>query len=392
MTLNINPAELTLKVSINGGSYVYFGGAASTFPCKSLSVLRIVARGLSITEPITVQFDGKSWSLTSTSPIKYYAFDPTVNPVTDTALQITLIGGATRTCIKRIREVDDLTTYVTITCSGPSTQNGFDVSIGTLGMPYSWIVAQDLDYGYFSISSTWPDLVTRGLLPNAFPSSGLNLDIAEIVTYGRCVAPATGTYTLELTCDDECGLWINHGFSGNTMPLLVGNWFSTTRTAAISLTAGQEIHITTSVKNTSGNGVLRLQVTYNGGGTASFGGSTSALPCFAGNLKCGDGARFAGFESCDDGTTGVISTTGGCDTDCSVISGYQCSGATIPDTPVAKDTCTLLVCGDGVVSNSETCDDGNTSSGDGCSATCTLEAGWRWYNSKKKLILDLRFL
>lgn len=34
-------------------------------------------------------------------------------------------------------------------------------------------------------------------------------------------------------------------------------------------------------------------------------------------------------------------------------------------------------CGDGVVNAGEACDDGNDVSGDGCSATCTVEIGWR---------------
>jgi cysteine-rich repeat protein/YVTN family beta-propeller protein len=34
------------------------------------------------------------------------------------------------------------------------------------------------------------------------------------------------------------------------------------------------------------------------------------------------------------------------------------------------------VCGDGVVTFPEECDDSNTASGDGCSATCTVESGW----------------
>lgn len=33
-------------------------------------------------------------------------------------------------------------------------------------------------------------------------------------------------------------------------------------------------------------------------------------------------------------------------------------------------------CGDGVVNSTEDCDDGNTLSGDGCSATCSVESGW----------------
>jgi cysteine-rich repeat protein len=33
-------------------------------------------------------------------------------------------------------------------------------------------------------------------------------------------------------------------------------------------------------------------------------------------------------------------------------------------------------CGDGVISNGETCDDGNKVSGDGCNSTCHIECGW----------------
>ena len=35
--------------------------------------------------------------------------------------------------------------------------------------------------------------------------------------------------------------------------------------------------------------------------------------------------------------------------------------------------CSIDFCGDGVTLGSETCDDGNILSGDGCSATCTVE-------------------
>jgi cysteine-rich repeat protein len=35
-----------------------------------------------------------------------------------------------------------------------------------------------------------------------------------------------------------------------------------------------------------------------------------------------------------------------------------------------------VVCGDGSVDSPEACDDGGLASGDGCSATCTVEAGW----------------
>ncbi|MCK6545673.1 CHRD domain-containing protein [Myxococcota bacterium] len=47
-------------------------------------------------------------------------------------------------------------------------------------------------------------------------------------------------------------------------------------------------------------------------------------------------------------------------------------GQILPDCPTPGLACNNR-CGDGVVVSPETCDDGNTTSGDGCSATCTTE-------------------
>ena len=62
--------------------------------------------------------------------------------------------------------------------------------------------------------------------------------------------------------------------------------------------------------------------------------------------------------------------------DCPTNCGYE--GGTVPDGSCGLKTCAATdpcpFCGDGVVNQlSETCDDGNTTSGDGCSATCTIE-------------------
>jgi cysteine-rich repeat protein len=70
---------------------------------------------------------------------------------------------------------------------------------------------------------------------------------------------------------------------------------------------------------------------------------------FAVPIACGNGILQTG-EQCDDGNT----TTGdGC-----------------------SSTCTLgiPVCGNGILQAGEACDDHNKTSGDGCSATCTLES------------------
>jgi cysteine-rich repeat protein len=69
---------------------------------------------------------------------------------------------------------------------------------------------------------------------------------------------------------------------------------------------------------------------------------------------CGDGYLHETFEKCDAGEANEDDLYNGCSTEC---------------TPNAG-------CGDGVVQveEGEQCDDGNTESNDGCSATCTLEA------------------
>ncbi len=69
-------------------------------------------------------------------------------------------------------------------------------------------------------------------------------------------------------------------------------------------------------------------------------------------------------ETCDDNNT----TPGdGCSDTCQSEPGYVCIG-----TP---STCTLT-CGNGMLDPGETCDDNNTTPGDGCSDTCQSEPGY----------------
>ena len=65
---------------------------------------------------------------------------------------------------------------------------------------------------------------------------------------------------------------------------------------------------------------------------------------------CGDGVA-TGAESCDDGN---LNSGDGCSSVCTVESS---------------------VCGDNIKATTEACDDGNTVSNDGCSATCAIEQG-----------------
>jgi fibro-slime domain-containing protein len=101
------------------------------------------------------------------------------------------------------------------------------------------------------------------------------------------------------------------------------------------------------------------------GGAVSTGGATLAVYTTLPPAVCGNGAVEAG-EACDDGNT---SSDDGCTADCTAIEpNYDCSQ---PGPCVSK-----MVCGDKKIVGSETCDDGNTTADDGCSDSCQLEAGW----------------
>lgn len=76
---------------------------------------------------------------------------------------------------------------------------------------------------------------------------------------------------------------------------------------------------------------------------------------------CGDGV-IEDVEECDDGNT----TSGdGCSALCHLETGWVCLA---PNTP-----CQLTVCGDGIVQGTEPCDDGNLLIGDGCTPFCEVE-------------------
>ncbi len=78
---------------------------------------------------------------------------------------------------------------------------------------------------------------------------------------------------------------------------------------------------------------------------------------------CGDGLVTDG-ETCDDYGT---ETDDGCDADCLAEAGWICAG---------EPSDCLPACGDGLVVGAEECDDGSHTSGDGCTITCAREPGW----------------
>jgi len=101
----------------------------------------------------------------------------------------------------------------------------------------------------------------------------------------------------------------------------------------------------------------------------NFACATVGEPCTS-TIACGDGA-VAGLEACDDGNP----TNGdGCTTACEVEPNFGCTtggngGSVCVPTQNAA-------CGDSTVNSGEQCDDGDLEDGDGCSATCAVEAGF----------------
>ena len=110
-------------------------------------------------------------------------------------------------------------------------------------------------------------------------------------------------------------------------------------------------------------GILILTGGGGQGGSAGAGGEGGAAP-----VGCGNGIVEPWLgEACDDGN----STSGdGCSGDCtSVEQDWAC--------PVPGQACvSTVVCPDGKVTGTEQCDDGNAIDGDGCSSSCQLEPGW----------------
>jgi cysteine-rich repeat protein len=98
-------------------------------------------------------------------------------------------------------------------------------------------------------------------------------------------------------------------------------------------------------------------------------------------LACGDDATTAINGGSDDSSTGAMT---GPTTDPTVTPGTTSSAddsttgdpTTGDPDSTGTDTDTEPACGDGTVDMDETCDDGNTADGDGCSATCEPEVGF----------------
>jgi len=115
-----------------------------------------------------------------------------------------------------------------------------------------------------------------------------------------------------------------------------------------------------------------------GGGGWTLPPTPEAGPDLPGGGNCGDGVRQRN-ETCDDGDT---EGGDGCSPACQVEANWDC--------PTDGEDCiNLAVCGNGILTSDETCDDGNQDSNDGCSSDCkTLEDGYACPVPGRKCIPD----
>jgi cysteine-rich repeat protein len=105
----------------------------------------------------------------------------------------------------------------------------------------------------------------------------------------------------------------------------------------------------------------------NGGSSGSSQGSGGS----GGDVSSGVGGSnrggTGGTGTGGTGGSGAIDATGGAGEAGSGAQAGDAGGGGAPPRPV---------CGNGTIDGDDVCDDGNTKAGDGCSATCTVEAGW----------------
>jgi cysteine-rich repeat protein len=118
-------------------------------------------------------------------------------------------------------------------------------------------------------------------------------------------------------------------------------------------------------------GPVRLEDAGAAGGSTSFGGGSANVGGGAAGGSaleaCGDGRREP-TESCDDGNQ---VTGDGCSARCGVEAGWFC-----PFPAAGMPSRCMPSCGDSRLVDMEPCDDGNRSSQDGCSASCSIEPGF----------------
>lgn len=134
-----------------------------------------------------------------------------------------------------------------------------------------------------------------------------------------------------------------------------------------------------------GNNVLEAGEQCDDGNTVPGDGCSATCQTEGANGVCTNGSTQACYSG-PAGSSGVGACHAGTQT-CSGGAWGACVGEATPNTEVCDDgidnDCDGMVdegcvatCGNGLLEAGETCDDGNLTNGDGCTATCTVQSGY----------------
>lgn len=140
-------------------------------------------------------------------------------------------------------------------------------------------------------------------------------------------------------------------------------WVVTTANASITSGADGAV-VSFDVTGPGDLVTLDIDVTATATGCTAHGSADIAVT--APTTECGDGV-LTDDEDCDDGDTDPLD---GCDGNCLVEPGYACTG------DAGGTSLCAWTCGNGVVDGDEQCDDNGLAPGDGCGSTCLVDTGY----------------
>ena len=203
---------------------------------------------------------------------------------------------------------------------------------------------------------------------------------------GAILIPVTGNITVKVLCDDEWTVYIDD------IQKFTINYFNRIYNSFTINLIGNK-YFTLFIKHQQGTGDFDFKATwsYASVNEVSIPMSNVFLPTLVSNSPYtinfasevwGDQRR-TGTETCDDGN---IASGDGCSSNWTVETGYICTGGS----STSKDTWTEI-CGDGIRFNSISTywDDGNTKNGDGWSSTWKIESGYTWSGGSSSSSKDI---